>query len=274
MAASRRCIPRCMAALLGVRDDPEHAAAMREHGIEPIDLLVVNLYPFEDDRRVRRRLCRRLRREHRHRRPGDDPRLGQEPRLCRRRDRSRATTPRCSTRWTLNIGATIAATSASSWRPRPLPAPPAYDAAISGWFADALGDRASRPGAPSAAGWREVMRYGENPHQSAGFYVNGDTRPGVATARQVQGKELSYNNINDTDAAFELVAEFDPARSAAVAIIKHANPCGVAEGAIAAGGLCQGARLRSGLGLRRHRRAQPHARRRGGGRDRRRSSPR
>jgi phosphoribosylaminoimidazolecarboxamide formyltransferase/IMP cyclohydrolase len=75
------------------------------------------------------------------------------------------------------------------------------------------------------------MRYGENPHQSAGFYLTGEQRPGVATARQVQGKQLSYNNINDTDAAFECVAEFDPARAAAVAIIKHANPCGVAEGA-------------------------------------------
>src|SRR5690606_30740446 len=76
-----------------------------------------------------------------------------------------------------------------------------------------------------------VMRYGENPHQQAGFYVNGDKRPGVASARQLQGKQLSYNNVNDTDAAFELVGEFDPARTAAVAIIKHANPCGVAEGA-------------------------------------------
>ncbi len=78
------------------------------------------------------------------------------------------------------------------------------------------------------------MCYGENPHQSAGFYVTGVTgeqRRGVATARQVQGKQLSYNNINDTDAAFECVAEFDPTRAAAVAIIKHANPCGVAEGA-------------------------------------------
>jgi phosphoribosylaminoimidazolecarboxamide formyltransferase/IMP cyclohydrolase len=72
------------------------------------------------------------------------------------------------------------------------------------------------------------MRYGENPHQKAGFYVTGHTRPGVATARQLQGKQLSYNNINDTDAAFEQVAEFDPRESAAVAIIKHANPCGVA----------------------------------------------
>jgi phosphoribosylaminoimidazolecarboxamide formyltransferase/IMP cyclohydrolase len=73
------------------------------------------------------------------------------------------------------------------------------------------------------------LRYGENPHQTAGFYVTGETRTGVATARQLQGKQLSYNNINDTDAAFELVGEFDPLKSAAVAIIKHANPCGVAE---------------------------------------------
>ena len=77
----------------------------------------------------------------------------------------------------------------------------------------------------------EQLRYGENPHQSAAFYRTAEQRPGVATARQLQGKELSYNNINDTDAAFECVAEFDPKRTAAVAIIKHANPCGVAEGA-------------------------------------------
>ena len=75
------------------------------------------------------------------------------------------------------------------------------------------------------------MRYGENPHQQAAFYRSPEQRPGVATARQVQGKQLSYNNLNDTDAAYECVAEFDPKRTAAVAIIKHANPCGVAEGA-------------------------------------------
>ena len=75
----------------------------------------------------------------------------------------------------------------------------------------------------------EALRYGENPHQSAAFYVGAEQRPGVATARQVQGKQLSYNNINDTDAAYECVAEFDPARSAACVIVKHANPCGVAE---------------------------------------------
>ena len=75
------------------------------------------------------------------------------------------------------------------------------------------------------------MRYGENPHQTAGFYVTGERRPGVATARLLQGKQLSYNNINDTDAAFELAGEFDPGVQAAVAIIKHANPCGVAVSA-------------------------------------------
>src|SRR5690606_39878306 len=69
-----------------------------------------------------------------------------------------------------------------------------------------------------------------NPHQIASFYVTGENRPGVCTATQLQGKELSYNNINDTDAAFELVAEFDPKIAPAIAIIKHANPCGVAIG--------------------------------------------
>src|SRR5258707_1235182 len=103
-----------------------------------------------------------------------------------------------------------------------------YDAAISNWFAKALDDPAP---AFRAFGGKlaEALRYGENPHQSAAFYRSPDLRTGVATARQVQGKQLSYNNINDTDAAYECVAEFDPKRTAAVAIIKHANPCGVAE---------------------------------------------
>ncbi|HET7717041.1 MAG TPA: bifunctional phosphoribosylaminoimidazolecarboxamide formyltransferase/IMP cyclohydrolase, partial [Bauldia sp.] len=106
----------------------------------------------------------------------------------------------------------------------------AYDAAVSDWFAAAANE--AFPAWRSLAGRLGAsLRYGENPHQSAALYLTGETRPGVATARQVQGKELSYNNINDTDAAYELVAEFDPARTAAVAIIKHANPCGVAEDA-------------------------------------------
>ncbi|MCP4185736.1 MAG: bifunctional phosphoribosylaminoimidazolecarboxamide formyltransferase/IMP cyclohydrolase [Hyphomicrobiales bacterium] len=104
-----------------------------------------------------------------------------------------------------------------------------YDAAISNWLVDNL--EIDFPQHRTLGGTlSQIMRYGENPHQKAGFYVSGDQRAGVATARQIQGKQLSYNNINDTDAAFELVSEFDPEKSAAIAIIKHANPCGVAQG--------------------------------------------
>jgi phosphoribosylaminoimidazolecarboxamide formyltransferase / IMP cyclohydrolase len=105
----------------------------------------------------------------------------------------------------------------------------AYDAAIANWFARELAETA--PDYRTVGGRLiESLRYGENPHQSAAFYRTPQPRFGVATARQVQGKQLSYNNINDTDAAYECVAEFDPAHTAACAIIKHANPCGVAEG--------------------------------------------
>ncbi len=105
----------------------------------------------------------------------------------------------------------------------------AYDAAISNWFAGELADPA--PDFRAFGGrLAEALRYGENPHQIGRVLPHARRRAGVATARQVQGKQLSYNNINDTDAAYECVAEFDPARTAACAIIKHANPCGVAEG--------------------------------------------
>src|SRR5690606_13944552 len=103
----------------------------------------------------------------------------------------------------------------------------AYDAAIAQWFSGALGEAYPRR-MVFAGELMQTLRYGENPHQTAAFYRGGPPRPGIATARQIQGKELSYNNLNDTDAAFECVAEFD---KPAVAIIKHANPCGVATGA-------------------------------------------
>src|SRR5437660_2733978 len=106
----------------------------------------------------------------------------------------------------------------------------AYDAAISNWLAAQL-----KSDVPDfrAFGGRLIqpLRYAENPHQTAAFYSTPDKRPGVATARQLQGRELSYNNINDTDAAYECTAEFDGKRTAACVIVKHANPCGVAEGA-------------------------------------------
>src|SRR5205085_5074471 len=105
----------------------------------------------------------------------------------------------------------------------------AYDAAIANWFAERAGE--SAPGRRTFSGQLvEALRYGENPHQSAAFYRTAEPRFGVATARQVQGKQLSYNNLNDTDAAYECLAEFDARRGAACVIVKHANPCGVAEG--------------------------------------------
>jgi phosphoribosylaminoimidazolecarboxamide formyltransferase/IMP cyclohydrolase len=101
-----------------------------------------------------------------------------------------------------------------------------YDSNIASWFASKI-DSNDFPRRTSFSGtWKQTLRYGENPHQGAALYLDGSNRPGVAVAKQIQGKELSYNNLNDTDAAFELVSEFD---NPAVAIIKHANPCGVAE---------------------------------------------
>ena len=119
----------------------------------------------------------------------------------------------------------------------------AYDAAIGSWFAETIGNLT--PQRRVIAGTlADALRYGENPHQWGAFYRTGETRFGVATATQVQGKELSYNNLNDADAAYELVAEFDPNVTAAVAIIKHANPCGVRRRFDAEARLHQGAPLR------------------------------
>lgn len=219
--------PSVHGALLGVRDDPEHAAAMAAHGIEPIDLVVVNLYPFEEVRNA----------------GGDYASIVENidiggPAMVRASAKNHAyvaivTDP---TDYKGVLDAIVANNGAlplafrKQLAAKAFARTAAYDAAISGWFADAL--EIENPDWRAFGGrLQSVMRYGENPHQSAGFYLTGDKRPGVATATQLQGKQLSYNNINDTDAAFELVGEFDPVRTAAVAIIKHANPCGVAEGA-------------------------------------------
>ncbi|WP_027154587.1 bifunctional phosphoribosylaminoimidazolecarboxamide formyltransferase/IMP cyclohydrolase [Mesorhizobium sp. WSM2561] len=219
--------PSVHGALLGVRDDPEHAAAMRDHGIEPIDLVVSNLYPFEDVRRSGAAYASIV----------ENIDIG-GPAMIRAAAKNHAyvaivTDPEdyasVLNALEMNFGS-LSLDFRKKLAAKAFARTATYDAAISGWFAEAL--EIEHP-TWRAFGGRldQVMRYGENPHQSAGFYVDGDKRPGVATARQLQGKQLSYNNINDTDAAFELAGEFDPARSATVAIIKHANPCGVAEGA-------------------------------------------
>ncbi|MEX0954601.1 MAG: bifunctional phosphoribosylaminoimidazolecarboxamide formyltransferase/IMP cyclohydrolase [Rhizobiaceae bacterium] len=219
--------PSVHGGLLAIRDDAEHAAAMEAHDIGPIDLAVINLYPFEAVRDAGGAyaetienidiggpaMLRAAAKNHAYVAAVTDP--ADYPALLSELDANDgALTYRFRQEMAAKTFARVAA----------------YDAAISGWFAASL-DIAEPAWRGFGGRLATPMRYGENPHQKAGFYIGGAARAGVATARQVQGKQLSYNNINDTDAAFELVAEFDPSRTAAVAIIKHANPCGVAEGA-------------------------------------------
>ena len=210
-------VPQIHGGILGRRDLPEHVRQMEEHQIAPIDLVCVNLYPFEatvasgagPDDCIENidiggpALIRAAAKNAPHVAVLTDP--AQYADLIAALA-SGGTTPEMRTRL---AGAAYARTAA-------------YDAAIAAWFArdEGFPERMTVSGRK-----RQSLRYGENPHQQAAFYVNGD-RFGVATARQVQGKELSYNNLNDTDAAFECVAEFE---GPTVAIIKHANPCGVAS---------------------------------------------
>ena len=209
--------------LLGKRLDTTHQQQMEEHGIRPIDLLVVNLYPFRETVAG-----------------GGDFQACIEnidiggPAMIRAAAKNHAavavlTDPADYAALLSELEAEAGQTGGALRRRLAAAAfahTASYDAAVSGWFALQLGE--SFPKELALAGTRvETLRYGENPHQQAAFYRAGPTRAGVVTAEQLQGKQLSYNNINDTDAAFELVAEFE---RPAVAIIKHANPCGVAEG--------------------------------------------
>ncbi len=219
--------PKVHGALLGVRDNAQHAAAMRAHGIRPIDLLVVNLYPFEETAAKDAPYAECI----------ENIDIG-GPAMIRAAAKNHADVAvvvdpadyaALLEELKKHTGATTLAFR-KSLAAKAYARTAAYDAAISDWFARTLGEPA--PAYRTFGGVRaEVLRYGENPHQTAAFYRTPERRFGVATARQVQGKQLSYNNLNDTDAAYECVAEFDPARTAACAIIKHANPCGVAEGA-------------------------------------------
>jgi phosphoribosylaminoimidazolecarboxamide formyltransferase/IMP cyclohydrolase len=218
--------PKVHGGLLAVRENPEHEASLLAHGIMPIDLLVVNLYPFEATIAKGAAYDECI----------ENIDIG-GPAMIRAASKNHADVAvvvdvsdyaRVLTALSEHKGATPL--SLRKWLAQKAYArTAAYDAAISNWFAATIGE--NTPDYRAVGGHLiEAMRYGENPHQSAGFYKTADHRFGVATARQVQGKALSYNNVNDTDAAFECVAEFDPALSAAVAIIKHANPCGVAQG--------------------------------------------
>jgi phosphoribosylaminoimidazolecarboxamide formyltransferase / IMP cyclohydrolase len=218
--------PNVHGGLLALRDDDEHLVAMAAHGIEPIDLLIVNLYPFEQTvaNGADHATCienidiggpamiRAAAKNHRFVTVVTDP-MDYDGLLAKLKANDGATTMAYRQKLALTAYAKTAA----------------YDTAVSTWLAGEIKEPAPRY--RSFAGkLAQTLRYGENPHQAAAFYVDGTRRPGVATARQWQGKELSYNNINDTDAAFELVAEF-AGGAPACAIIKHANPCGVATAA-------------------------------------------
>ena len=218
--------PNVHGGLLAIRDNTEHSRSMKDHGIAPIDLLVVNLYPFEEtvqkdagfDDCIENidiggpAMIRAAAKNH------DDVAVVIEP------SDYQAVLDELSAgqgATTLTLRKRLAAKAYARTA--------AYDAAISNWFAAQL--KIDAPDFRAIGGkLSEALRYGENPHQSAAFYVTADRRPGVASARQIQGKQLSYNNINDTDAAYECIGEFDAKRVAACVIVKHANPCGVAEG--------------------------------------------
>ena len=215
-------VPQIHGGILGRRDLPEHLEQMAAHNIAPIDLVAVNLYPFEatvargaayDD-------C------------VENIDIG-GPALIRAAAKNHDFVTGLTDPAQYEIVlAEIAAQGSTTLATRKKLAgeayarTAAYDAAIGAWFAGQ--QHVTFPPRMALAGsLRQELRYGENPHQEAAFYTTG-TRPGVATATQIQGKELSYNNLNDTDAAFECVAEFD---APTVVIVKHANPCGIASAA-------------------------------------------
>ncbi|MEM9754819.1 MAG: bifunctional phosphoribosylaminoimidazolecarboxamide formyltransferase/IMP cyclohydrolase [Pseudomonadota bacterium] len=215
--------PAIHGGLLARRDRPDHMAALTEAGLEPIDLVVVNLYPFEatiaggaDHATAIESIdiggpamIRAAAKNHAAVAVLTDPSQYDSALL---RDLRETGSTTAATRATL-AAAAFAHTAA-------------YDAAIAEWSAQAAGIDVPEQRTISGR-LLQTLRYGENPHQSAAFYADGTARPGLATATQHQGKALSYNNINDTDAALDLVAEFDAQATAACVIVKHANPCGV-----------------------------------------------
>ncbi|PTM96072.1 bifunctional phosphoribosylaminoimidazolecarboxamide formyltransferase/IMP cyclohydrolase [Mycoplana dimorpha] len=214
--------PNVHGGLLAIRDDAEHVEAMKAHGIGPIDLAVINLYPFEEVRA----------------KGGDYPTTVENidiggPAMIRAAAKNHAyvTIVTDPADYSALLEELAHGSTTYAFRQRlaakAYARTAAYDTAIANWFAEAL-DIAVPQYRTVGGVLKEEMRYGENPHQKAAFYLTDENRPGVATATLLQGKQLSYNNINDTDAAFELVAEFRPENGPACAIIKHANPCGVA----------------------------------------------
>ncbi len=220
--------PAVHGGLLAIRDNPEHQAALAAHGIGAIDLLVVDLYPFEATIAAGRGYDDCV----------ENIDIG-GPAMIRAAAKNHAdvavVTDVADYAAVLEAleqgGGTLTRPFCRRLAQKAFARTAAYDAAIANWMSAHVEAAGPAPYRSFGGQLAQSLRYGENPHQQAAFYrAPGIARAGIATARQVQGKALSYNNLNDTDAAYEAVAEFDPARAAAVAIIKHANPCGVAEG--------------------------------------------
>ena len=217
--------PKVHGGILAVRDSDDHLASMEEHGIGAIDLVVVNLYPFEAtvakdaprDEIIENidiggpSMVRSAAKNHAFVAIVTDPADYAEliDQLGRQGGTDLAFRRRLAARAYARTGA--------------------YDSMIASWFAFADQGQAY-PDTRFIVGTKSMaLRYGENPHQKAALYLPmGPSTPGVAQARQVQGKELSYNNLNDANAALELVAEFRDGPPTVV-IVKHANPCGVAS---------------------------------------------
>ncbi|MEM8921831.1 MAG: bifunctional phosphoribosylaminoimidazolecarboxamide formyltransferase/IMP cyclohydrolase, partial [Pseudomonadota bacterium] len=218
--------PAVHGGLLYRRDLAEHREAAETHGIQAIDLVYINLYPFEETVAEGADFDACI----------ENIDIG-GPAMLRAAAKNAEFVAVCTDGDDLDAAlaemeAENGATSLELRRKlaaKTYARTAAYDAAISNWYAKSL-ETPAPDWRAFGGGLAQSLRYGENPHQSASVYRGPEARPGVLSAQQVQGKELSYNNINDTDAAYELVAEFDPAETPAVAIIKHANPCGVALG--------------------------------------------
>jgi phosphoribosylaminoimidazolecarboxamide formyltransferase/IMP cyclohydrolase len=210
--------PMVHGGLLAVRDDPDHAAAMAAHAIGAIDLVVVNLYPFEAT--VARGADRDT--------VIENIDIG-GPSMVRSAAKNHAYVAIVTDPADYAIVATGETTldQRRLFAAKAFAATASYDGAIARWFGTVDQAEAFPAVLPVTMTRAASLRYGENPHQAAAFYASNDGVRGIGQARQVQGKELSYNNLNDADAALELVAEFRDAAPTCV-IVKHANPCGVA----------------------------------------------
>ena len=219
--------PMVHGAILAYRDAKDHAKALLDHAIAPIDIVWIDLYPFEKTIAAGHDFATAI----------ENIDIG-GPAMIRSSAKNHPYVCVCTHKddidaviQSLKDEGTTSLSLRKTLAGRAFARTAAYDAAIAQWFEKQAPEQTPAPRKIIVGTRLQTMRYGENPHQEAAFYKTAEDRIGVATATQLQGKEMSYNNVCDTDAALELVAEFDPAKHSACVIVKHANPCGVAVGA-------------------------------------------